>query len=208
MHVALAPDEALLPGAREAIGRAFDDPAVAAALLPLVPQGSAPLARAARTYLARWDGRFLHPQNYFAPAARVALREPAPGWRNGDWAPRLAEAIDEGRRVVALPAAGVASPLASDLGAWARHFRAQGLAWGALAARDARYAGFLPARGWSGWARHNLREQPRRTIEALQAVRTPAPLPWVLHVVREAAWSGGCARGYRSPSRLSPPAAD
>lgn len=194
MHANLAPGETLLPGAQEELRRLFAQPDVEAVLLPLVPQGEAPMPRAARRYLAAWDRRFLHRQNLFAPASRAVTRAPLAGWRNADAAPLLAQALARGARVEALPACGVVTPIARDLSSWVAHFRSEGEAWGALAARDASFAPFLPARSRGGWWRHNLRQLPRRVIEELEAVRSPAPLPLLLHLVREAAFADGCAR--------------
>lgn len=187
MEVALAPGESLLPGTREALDAIFADAQVAAALLPLVPQGADALPRAARRYLDAWDRRFLHPQNFFAPATRVASRERLPGPRNADAAPALADALDKGRRIAALRAGGVATRMADDLSAWSAHFCAEGAAWRALATREERFRGFAPPAP----LRHNLRQAPRRVIEALQAVRAPAPLVLLLHLTREAAFSRG-----------------
>lgn len=206
MHANLAPGETLLPGTREALATLFAEPDVEAVLLPLVPEGDGALPRAARGYLRRWDARFVHRQNFFAPASRTVTRAPLRGWRNADAAPLLARAIDGGRRVEALPGHGVATPLARDLGAWASSFRDEGRAWGRLAAQEPRFAPFLPALSRAGWWRHNVAQMPRRTIEVLEAVRTPRLLPWALHVTREAAWTGGCAQAYGRvrASRLFP----
>lgn len=187
MYVALAPGESLLPGTRDAIDRIAADPSVEAILLPLVPQGEHALARAARRYLAAWDGRFLHAQNFFAPAARIASRSALPGWRNADAAPALADALDSGRRIEALrsPGAGVGCDIARDLAAWSAHFASQGHAWAQVAARDPRFARFAPAPWW----RHNVWQAGRRSVEILQATRHADPLVWILHVQREAAFS-------------------
>ncbi|GEM_PF-6987652 len=190
VHVQLAPGEALAPGARAAAEAVLARPEVAAALLPLRPAGDWALARAARRYLAAWDARFLHPMNFFAPAARAATREPLPGPRNADAAPFLADALDRGLRIEALPGAPVAAPMAADLGSWVAWARAEGEAWGRLAARAERFRGFLPP----PWAVHGLRQMPRRVIEELQAVRSPAPLPLLLHLARESAFARGCQR--------------
>jgi hypothetical protein len=196
VHVQLAPGEALAPGTRAAAEALLARPEVAAVLLPLRPAGDWPLARAARRYLAAWDARFLHPMNFFAPAARAATREALPGPRNADAAPFLADALDRGLRIEALPAAPVASSMAADLAAWVAWARAEGEAWGRLAARDARFAGFLPPR----WATHNLRQMPRRVIEEIQAVRSAAPLPLLLHLSRESAFAQGAAAGRTAVS--------
>lgn len=197
MHADLAPGESLLPGTREALAALFAQPDVEAVLLPLVPAGEAPFPRAARRYLAAWDRRFVHRQNFYAPASRCVTRAPLAGWRNADAAPLLADAIARGARVEALPRHGVATPIARDLAAWVGHFRAEGEAWGALAAREPRFAPFLPATRRRDWWRHNLRQLPRRTIEELEALRTPAPLPWALHLAREAAFTAGCVTSFR-----------
>lgn len=185
MHVALAPGESLLPDARAPLATLFEDPRVEAVLVPLVPQGEHALARAARRHLALWDARLLHAQNYFAPAARVASRAPLPGWRNADAAPRLAEALARGGRIEALRGAGVACRIADDLGAWTAHFRAEGAAWRALAARDARFARLAPPPWW----RHNVAQVARRVIELLEAQRRVDPLVLGLHLARESAFS-------------------
>lgn len=191
MIIALAPGESLLPGTSEAIGALFDDPRIGAILLPLVPQGAGALPRAARRYLAAWDRRFLHPQNFYAPATRVATRTAPAGWRNAEAAPQLASLLATGARIEALTegALGVASGIGRDLGAWNAHFRAEGEAWGALARRDPTYARFLPPQWW----RHNLAQLGRRVIEEAQAVRSPAPLPLLLHLARESAFSAGAS---------------
>jgi len=172
----------------------FHEADVEAVLLPLVPQGEGAFPRAARRYLAAWDRRFLHRQNFFAPATRCATRAPLAGARNADAAPVLAAAIARGARVEALAAAGVATRMGDDLARWVAHFRAEGEAWGSLAAREPAYAGFLPALTRRGWWRHNLLQLPRRTIEVLEAVRSPSPLPLALHLAREAAFTAGSAR--------------
>lgn len=195
MHVQLAAGERLAPGAEQALAALFERPEVEAVLLPVVPEGEGALAVSARRYMAEWDRRFVHPQNFFAPASRAATRRPLPGPRNAEAAPCLADAIAGGRRVEALPGAGVLSPLARDLDAWLRWHRAEGLAWGALAAREPRFAPFLPARSASGWWRHNVREAPRRVVEELESVRRPDALALLLHLTREAAWTGGCVAG-------------
>jgi hypothetical protein len=192
VHVQLAPGESLPDATRAAAQAALADPRVAGVLLPLRPEGERALARAARRYLAAWDARFLHDMNYFAPAVRVATREALPGPRNADAAPFLADALDKGLRVVALRDAPVAWTL-RDLSAWTAWARAEGEAWGALAARAPRFRGFLPPR----WATHNVRQLPRRVIEELQAVRSPAPLPLLLHLARESAFAHGCAQPRR-----------
>lgn len=196
MPANLAPGERLLPGAAEAAEALLAEPDVAAVLVPLVPEGEHALARAARTYMRAWDRRFVHRMTFFAPGARVATREPL-GWRAAEAAPLLADAIEAGRRVEALPAHGVAAPIARDLDAWARAWRDEGAAWGRLAARDARFAPFLPALSRRAWWRHNVRQLPRRVIEELEAVRAPAPAPLALHLLRESAWTGACWRAYR-----------
>ena len=197
MHVHLAPGESLLPGTREALEALFADPLVDAALLPMVPAGEGAFPRAARRYLAAWDARFLHRQNFFAPASRVAARVPLPGPRNADAAPHLAALLDQGR-LVETAGPGVATPVAADLGAWTRWAREEGRAWGALAARDARFRGFLPALGRGAWWRHNVLQMHRRAVEVHQAVRRPAPAAWLLHATREAVWTGGCAEGFQA----------
>lgn len=189
VHVQLAPGESLLPGTKQALDALFAKPEVAAVLVPLVPQGDAALPRAARKYLAAWDGRFLHTQNFYAPAARVATRAALDDVHNADAAPALADALAKGARIEALrePGLGVATRIADDLGAWAVHFRAEGAAWAALATRDARFAGFAPAPWW----RHNVRQMPRRVIEIAQATRGLSPLTLLLHATRESAFSRG-----------------
>lgn len=201
MHVHLAPGERLLPGAEAQLDALFARPEVEAVLLPIVPEGDGRLARAARRYMAEWDRRVVHAQNYFAPASRVAARRELPGHRNGDLAPFLADAIAAGRRVEALPGCGVASPLARDLDAWVRFHQAEGAAWGALAAREERFRRFLPATTAAAWWRHNVRQAPRRVVEELEGVRTLAPLPLLLHLTREAAWTGACVGAYRRAVR-------
>lgn len=198
----LAPGEALAPGTADALDALFVAPDVDAALLPLVPEGAGAWQRAARTYLARWDARFVHRMNFYAPASRTVTRAPLPGPRNADAAPALAASIDHGRRVEALPAHGVVSPIARDLGTWVGAFREEGRAWGALAAREPRFAPFLPALDARGWWRHNLQQMPRRTIEVFEAVREPRALPWALHALREAAFTRGCVAGAK---RRTPP---
>lgn len=197
MHVALAPGESLLPGTREALGKLFEDPRVAAVLVPLVPRGERALARAARRYLDAWDARFLHTQNFFAPATRVATREACRGWRNADHAPALADAIAAGARIGALrEGGGVATRIADDLAAWSAHFRAEGRAWAVLAAREARFARFAPP----PWARHNAFQAARRVIEVLEARRAADPLVVGLHLARESAFSDVAALSQRSSS--------
>lgn len=205
MHANLGPGERLGSGAGEAAAKLLEDPRVAAVLVPLRPEGAHALARAARAYLAAWDRRFVHRQNHFLPAGRVVTRGPLPGFRSADAAHFLADAIREGRFVEALPEHAVATPIARDLDAWLRAFEAEGRAWGRLAARDPRFPPFLPARSWRGWARHNLRQAPRRVIEVLEAVRRPAPLVLTLHHVREAAWTAGCVRGWREAAQAGRP---
>lgn len=205
MHANLAPGESLLPGAREALEAIFADVRIEAVLMPLMPQGEGAFPRAARRYLAAWDRRFLHRQNFFAPASRCATRAPLAGWRNADAAPALAAVLARGGRVGALPAAGVATRIGDDLARWVAHFRAEGEAWGALAARESAYAGFLPATTRRGWWRHNVLEVGQRTIEELEAVRGPSPLPWLLHLAREAAFSDGCARASGASDTLKSP---
>jgi hypothetical protein len=187
MHLNLAPGEDLLPGTREAVGGLLARPGVDAVLMPLVPQGDGILQRAARRYLAAWDGRYLHAQNFFAPATRVATRAMLPGWRNADAAPTLQEALAKGHRVEALrePGLGIACGIADDLAAWGAHFAAEGAAWRALAARDARFRGFTPAPWW----RHNAAQAPHRAVELLRATRRPDPLAWALHATRESAFT-------------------
>lgn len=197
MHVHLAPGESLLPGTREALLRRFEDPKVGAVLLPLVPAEGGLFARSARRYLASWDARFLHPQNHFAPASRVATRVPLPGFRNADAAPHLADVLDQGMKVDTTPDTGVVTPIAADLQAWVLWAASEGRAWGELAARDARFLGFLPATAWSGWWRHNVFQAHRRAVEVLQAARGPFVGAYLLHATREAAWTGGCVRGLR-----------
>ena len=196
MRANLGPGERLLPGAAEAAARALEDPRVEAVLLPLVPEGAGAFPTLARRYLAAWDARFVHPQTFFAPAARAVTREPVPGWRSAEAAPRLARAIDEGRRVEALPGFGVASPFADDLDALLRWAREEGALWGRLAAREARFAPFLPVLDRAGWWRHNVVQVQRRVLEASEAVKRPdAPLV-LLHLAREAAFTGGCVAGH------------
>jgi hypothetical protein len=201
VHVALAPGESLLPGTREALDGLFEDPLVDAVLLPLVPAGEGALARAARAYLAAWDRRFLHRQNFFAPASRVASREPMPGPRNADATPRLAAALAKGLVIEALVASGdaggVSTPIARDLGAWVAWAREEGAAWGALAARDARFLGFIPVRSAPAWARHNVLRVAHRCGEVLEATRRVRPTVLLLHTTREAAWTGGAVRALR-----------
>ncbi|HUR68270.1 MAG TPA: hypothetical protein VM370_03420 [Candidatus Thermoplasmatota archaeon] len=202
MHLALAPGEELLPGTRERLEELFHDARVAAVLVPLVPRGEGALQRAARRYLAAWDGRFLHPQNFFAPATRVATRSRSEGAdalpasaarahvagpRNADAAPQLADALARGLRIEALRAGGVGCDIARDLSAWSSHWRAEGAAWGARAASEPEFARFAPA----PWAKHNVAQLGRRTVEILQASRRPDPLVWLLHVTRESAYSRG-----------------
>lgn len=200
MNVSLAPGESLLPGTSEALDELFADARVEAVLLPLVPQGERALARAARRYLGAWDRRFLHAQNYFAPAARVVSRTPLPGPRNADAAPALAALLDQGGRVEALATHGVATRVGDDLSAWTGHFRAEGEAWGALAARDPRFSAFLPPPWW----RHNVAQLGRRVIEGAQALRSVAPLPLLLHLTRESAWSQGCTATLEERSSEGP----
>lgn len=201
MHAHLLPGESLLPGTEEATRRLFEDPRVEAVLVPLVPQGEGVLARAARRYLAAWDARFLHRQNFFAPATRVLARRPLGGARNGELAPALARILDEGRFVEALTSGGgVAAPVADSVGAWVAWARDEGSAWGALAAREPRFAPFLPVLTRGAWWRHNVAQAPSRTVEALQAFRRPEGLPLLLHVTREAAFTGAC-REAASPRR-------
>ena len=192
MHANLAPGERLLPGAEAALRQLLARPEVEAVLVPLVPEGEGVLARAARRYLRAWDARFVHPQNLFAPAARVVTHAPLPGPRNGDAAPFLRDVLARGGRIEALPVEGVATRIAEDLARWTGHFRAEGEAWGALAARDRELRRLLPVTTRAGWWRHNVLQCGRRTIEELEAVRSPAPLPWILHLTREAAFGAGC----------------
>ena len=204
MHVHLAPGESLLPGTREALDAAFADPRVEAVLLPLVPEGRGLFPAAARRYLAAWDARFLHRQNFFAPASRVAARAALPGHRNADAARHLADALAHGRLVEALPGGsglGVSTPVARDVGAWARWAREEGRAWGRLAAEDARFRGFLPVRARRAWWRHNVAGAAHRLVEVHQAMRGPALSGWLLHATREAAWTAGCSDGFRAASR-------
>jgi hypothetical protein len=198
VHVHLAPGESLSPGTREALDALFDDPRVGAVLLPLLPMGEGAFPRAARRYLAAWDVRFLHRQNFFAPASRVASRAALPGPRNADAAPTLAALLDVGGRIEALHEGGVSTPIARDLGAWTAWAREEGRAWGALAARDARFRGFLPATTRPAWWRHNVAGAGHRLVEIHQAVKAPAPLAWLLHASREAAWTAGCVAGARA----------
>lgn len=201
MHVHLAPGESLLPGTRERLDALFADPQVEAVLLPLVPSGDHALARSARSYLEKWDRRFLHRQNFFAPASRVASRVPLPGHLNGEAAPVLADALDRGARLEALPThtgLGVSTPIARDLDAWLRWAREEGSAWGRAAANDARLAGFLPARTRRGWLNHNVHHVSRRVGETLEAMRRVDPLALTLHVTREAAWTGAAMRAYQT----------
>lgn len=197
MHVHLAPGESLLPGTEEALGALFASPRVGAVLLPLVPAGEGAFPTAARRYLAAWDARFLHPQNFFAPATRVAARAPLPGFHNADAAPALAALLDAGGRIEALHAGGVSTPVGRDLGTWTSWAREEGRAWGALAAKDARFRGFLPATTRPAWWRHNVLGAGHRVVEIHQAVKAPSPLAWLLHAAREAAWTAGCAAGAR-----------
>lgn len=206
VHVALAPGERLRAGTRERLDRLFaSDPDVGAALLPLVPEGDGWFPRTARRYAAAWDARFLHRQNWFVPLARVASRAPLPGHRAADAAPHLADLIQSGRaRVEVLPEGGVDTGLARDLESWTRWASEEGLAWGRLAARDARFPPFLPALSWGGWTRHNVVQSGRRLVEVLQARRSPDAGAWLLHATREAAWTAGCVRGFRHGSRGPP----
>jgi hypothetical protein len=179
----------------EAASRLLEDPRVAAVLVPLRPTGEGALARAARRYVAAWDRRLLHRQNLFVPGARVVARAPLPGWRAADAAPELARAVDAGADVEPLPAGAVLTPIARDLGGWIAWAREEGAAWGALAAREARFRPFVPTEGW--WI-HNVARSHRRVGEAAQAMRRADPLAALLHVTREAAWSGACLRAYRA----------
>lgn len=198
----LAPGETLLPGTAEAVAALLDDPKVAGVIAPLVPQGDHALARAARRYLAAWDGRLLHDQTFYAPATRCALRHVpdtwaphaghvGPTWRNADAAPHLADAMARGARIVALRDGGIACRIADDLGAWNAHFRAEGAAWTELARRDPRFARFAP----DPWARHNVAQIGRRVIEVLQATKRVDPLVWTLHLARESSFTSGERRG-------------
>lgn len=199
MYVQLAPGESLLPGTRDALTPFLADPRVEAVLVPLVPQGDHALARAARRYLAAWDARLVHSQNFFAPAARVASRHAPAGPRNAHAAPMLADALAGGKRIEALrvPAAGVATHIGDDLGAWSAHFRAEGRAWSELALRDPRFGGFAPP----AWARHNLVQIGRRVIEILEARRGVDPLVVGLHLARVSAFSDVAPLSIRSSPR-------
>lgn len=188
MRVHLGPGESFAKPSLDAARPLFDDPSVAAVLVPLVPTGDHLLARAARRYLAAWDGRFLHPQTFFAPASRALSRDALPGFRNGDWAGPLADALTKGARVVALREAAVECDIGRDLDAWTAHWRAEGEAWGRAAAKDARLRPFVTTRA------HLLRPH-RRVVEALQA-RAGAP-GVLLHLAREAAWARGCQTALR-----------
>lgn len=191
-HANLGPGESLLPGTQEAAAALLARDEVAAVLVPLVPQGHHALARAARRYVGRWDARLVHRQTWFAPAARVVTRAPLTGHRSAEAAPLLRDAIERGHLVEALRAPlGVATTIARDLDAWRAWARDEGSAWGALAARDDRFAPLLPARTPREWRRHNVRELPRRVIEALQALKRPDALALALHLSREAWWTRG-----------------
>ena len=199
VHVHLAPGERLRPGAREAVERAFAaDPRLGAVLLPLVPEGVGYLPRVARRYVASWDARLLHAQNWFVPFGRVASRVPLPGPLAADAAPHLADLVLGGAKVDTLPDTWVDTGLARDLEAWTAWWEVEGRAWGRLAARDARFPRFLPATSWPGWWRHNVLQSGRRLVECLQARKAPDLAAWLLlHATREAAWTGGCVRGLR-----------
>lgn len=197
MHVALRPGETLLPGTREALDAWFAKDDVDAVLLPLVPAGDHALARSARRYLAEWDRRFLHRMNFYAPASRVATRAPLEGHRNADAAPLLADTIARGRRVEALQEGGASTDIARDLDAWVRWALDEGAAWGALARRDARFRGFLPARSRAGWLKHNVWHATRRAGEIVEGTRRVDPLALMLHATREAAWTGAAVRALR-----------
>lgn len=196
MHANLAPGERLLPGTAEAAAALLAREGVEAVLVPLAPEGDASLARAARRYVAAWDRRFVHRMNFFAPASRVLTRAPLSGWRNADAAPVLADAIARGGLVEALPSSGVATPIARDLEAWRAWAAEEGAAWGALAAREPRFAPFLPVLSRAAWWRHNVLHHWRRDVEALEAVRRPDALALLLHLVREATWTGACRRAF------------
>ncbi|HEX2021868.1 MAG TPA: hypothetical protein VHH36_04100, partial [Candidatus Thermoplasmatota archaeon] len=145
MLLRLAPGERLLPGAEAAARAILEDPRVEAVLLRLDPEGDGAFARAARRQMRAWDGRLVHRQTCWAPGARVAVREGGAGWRAAGSAPLLADALERGRLVEAVPGPAVATPLGRDLETWRAAWRNEGRAWGALAARDARFRPFLPA---------------------------------------------------------------
>ncbi len=197
MHLHLAPGESLLPGTHEAAQRLLDDPDVDAVLLRLVPSGTGRLARSARPYLAEWDRRFVHRMNFYAPASRVASRQPWPGHLAADAAPHLARAIDAGRRVEAVLDGGVATPIATNLQTWLEWASAEGAQWGRLAAREPRFAPFLPALSRRGWMRHNVFHASRRAGEVLEGVRRVDPTMLLLHATREATWTGSAGHAYR-----------
>lgn len=187
MHVQLAPGESVSMATRAAAESALARPGVDAVLLPLKPRGEGRLPRAARRYLAAWDARYLHPMNFFAPAARVASREALPGPRNADAAPALEAILARGGRIEALRDAPVECGIADDLSTWTGWARAEGEAWGRLAAREPRFRGFLPPPP----GRHAGWQVPRRVVEELQCTRSPSPLLLLLHLLREASFSAG-----------------
>jgi len=207
----LAPGETLDRAAREGLAAMFHAEArLDIVLLPLRPAGASALERAATTYLSRWDRRFVHRMTVYAPAARVAVRDPAaakalaaaaeiagvPAWTNAAWAPLAAGAIAAGRLVEARADLAVATPIARDLEVWREHFRAQGRAWGRLAARDAGLARFAPPPSRAAWWRHNVRQVHRRLIEVLEGTSSASPLVIGLHVVREAAFTAGASQTF------------
>lgn len=205
MHVALAPGESLPDATATAARAALERPGVEAVLMPLRPVGPGALPRAAARYLAAWDRRFVHRQTFFAPASRCAARAPLPGWRNADAAPVLADAIARGAVVEALPGSPVDTPIGRDLDAWRAWAREEGEAWGALAAREPRFLPFLPASTRPGWWRHNVAGAPSRIVEIGEAVGRVDPGVAVLHLLREAAWTGGCVAGLRAFRRTPMP---
>lgn len=197
MRLHLAPGERADAATLTRAAALLDDPRIAAVLVPLVPDGDSRTARAARRYMSAWDARLVHDQTAWAPGARVATREPLPGWRAADAAPTLQRALDEGRIVRALRDGRVETPLARDLDKWIAWAREEGAAWGALARRDPRFARLSPAQSWSGWAKHNVLQLTRRAGEVAQATRRgDAGATW-LHLAREAAWTGAYVRALR-----------
>jgi hypothetical protein len=194
VHIQLAPGEVLAPGTRALAEACLAQPGVEAVLLPLRPAGDWALARAARRYLAAWDARFLHPMNFYAPAARAVTRVPMTGPRNADAAPYLADLLATGARIEALADAPVLAPIAADLGTWTSWARAEGEAWGRAGRTDPRLRPFVDGR----WARHMVQQLPRRVIESLQATKSAAPLPLVLHLARESAFTAGVRHGLRA----------